>query len=56
MAAGTVLTRTLYFPYRCHATLRIDVGYTQQRRPTAGPFPPAAFGNANVGRVFAKLG
>ena len=56
VAAGTVLTRTLYFPYRCHTTLRIDVGYTQQRRPTTGPFPPAAFGNAKVGRVFAKLG
>lgn len=56
VVAGTVVTKTFYFPYRCHATLQIDVGYTQQRRPSQMPFSPDGFGNSKVGRVFAKLG
>jgi hypothetical protein len=55
VAAGAVVSQTLYFPYRCHATVQIDVGYTQQRRPTQMPFDIGGFGNAKVGRVLAKL-
>jgi hypothetical protein len=56
VAAGTVVSYTLSFPYRCHATLQVDVGYVQQRRPSKGPFLAEAFGKANVGQAFAKLG
>ena len=56
VAAGAVVTQKLYFPYRCRAAVQIDVGYIQQRRPSQMPFSPDHFGNANVGRVFAKLG
>jgi hypothetical protein len=56
VAAGAVVTQQLYLPYRCHAMLQVDVGYTQQRRPSQMPFSPDGFGNAKVGRVFAKLG
>jgi hypothetical protein len=56
VAAGAVVTQKLYFPYRCHTTLQIEVGYQQQRRPSQMPFMPDGLGNAKVGRVFAKLG
>jgi hypothetical protein len=56
VVAGTVVSQTLYFPYRCHATLTINVGYTQQRRPADMPFDIGGFGNAKVGRVVTKLG
>jgi hypothetical protein len=56
VAAGSVISNALYFPYRCHGTVEIDVGYTQQRRPSQMPFDIGGFGNAKVGRVFAKLG
>ena len=56
VAAGAVVTQKLYLPYRCHTTLQVDVGYTQQRRPSQMPFAPDGFSNAKVGRVFAKLG
>jgi hypothetical protein len=55
VAAGSVLSHTLYFPYGCHGTLTIDVGYTQQRRPSQMPFDIGGFGNAKVGRAVAKL-
>ena len=55
VAAGTVLRQTLYVPYRCHGTLKINVGYTQQRRPSQMPFDIGGFGNAKVGRAVAKL-
>jgi hypothetical protein len=56
VAAGSVISHALYLPYRCHATVEIDVGYTQRRRPSQMPFDIGGFGNAKVGRVFAKLG
>jgi hypothetical protein len=50
-----VVSQRLYFPYRCRATLTIDVGYTQQRRPSQMPFDIGGFGNAKVGHALAKL-
>jgi hypothetical protein len=55
VVAGTVLTHTLYFRYGCHGTLKINVGYTQQRRPSPMPFDVGGFGNAKVGTALAKL-
>jgi hypothetical protein len=55
VAVGSVISNALYFPYRCHGTVQIDVGYTQQRRPSQMPFDIGGFGDAKVGRVFAKL-
>ena len=55
VTAGSVLTQKLYFPYRCHGTLNINVGYTQQRRPSQMPFDIGGFGNAKVGRATAEL-
>jgi len=55
VVAGSVLSQKLYFPYRCHGTLKINVGYTQQRRPSQMPFDIGGFGNAKVGRAVAKL-
>jgi hypothetical protein len=52
---GTVLTRVLYVPYRCHGTMKIRVGYTQLRRPGQMPFQIGGFGNAKVGRVTVRL-
>jgi hypothetical protein len=56
VAAGSVLTQKLYFPYRCHGTLNLNVGYTQQHRPSQLPVDIGGFGNAKVGRATAKLG
>jgi hypothetical protein len=55
LAAGTVVTQRYDVPYRCHGTLRIAVGYTQQRRPSQLPFDVGGFGNAKVGRVLVRL-
>jgi hypothetical protein len=55
VVAGSVLSQTLYFPYHCRGTLRINVGYTQQRRPSHMPFDIGGFGNAKVGRAVATL-
>jgi hypothetical protein len=55
VTAGTVVRQTLYFAYKCANTLRIDVGYAQQRRPTDLPYDVAGFGNAKVGRVTVTL-
>ena len=53
--AGSVLSHTLYVPYRCRGTMKINVGYTQQRRPGPMPFDIGGFGNAKVGRVTVAL-
>jgi hypothetical protein len=50
-----VLSYKLYLPYRCHGTLTINVGYTQQRRPSQMPFHVGGFGNAKVGRAVVEL-
>ena len=55
VTAGTVLSHILYVPYRCRGTMKIDVGYTQQRRPGPMPFDIGGFGNARVGRVTVQL-
>jgi hypothetical protein len=54
VVAGTVLTHTLYVPYRCGGTLSIKVGYTQQRAPSQMPFL-IGLGNAAVGSALVKL-
>jgi hypothetical protein len=53
--AGTPISQTLYVPYRCRGTLKINVGYTQQRRPAPMPFDVGGFRNAKVGRATVKL-
>lgn len=55
VTAGSVLSHTLYVPYRCRGTLKINVGYTQQRRPGPMPFDIGGLGNAKVGRATATL-
>jgi hypothetical protein len=55
LSAGTLVTHTFYILYRCHTTLRISVGYVQQRRPSAMPFSPSPFGNAKVGTVTVRV-
>ena len=35
--------------------MRINVGYTQQRRPGPMPFDVGGLGNAKVGRAAAEL-
>ncbi len=53
--AGTVVKYTLWAAYGCHGTMRINVGYAQQRRPTQMPFMIDGFGNAKVGTALVKL-
>jgi hypothetical protein len=55
VVAGTVLTKTLYVPFKCHGIMKINVGYTQQRRPGQMAFDIGGFGNAKVGTAVAKL-
>jgi hypothetical protein len=55
VTAGTVLTETLDFPYRCHGVAKIDVGYTQRRKPGQMPFDIGGFGNAKVGTALARI-
>jgi hypothetical protein len=55
VVAGTVLTKTLYVPFNCHGTVKINVGYTQQRSPGDMPFDIAGLGNAKIGTAIAKL-
>jgi hypothetical protein len=55
VTAGTVLTHTIYVPYRCRGIMRINVGYTRQRRPGQMPFDIGGFGNAQVGRAVVTL-
>jgi hypothetical protein len=55
--AGTVLTRTEWMNYRCRGMLKVNVGYTQQRRPSQMPFDVAGLGDDDkVGSVTVKLG
>jgi hypothetical protein len=56
VAAGSVVRRDLWVPYRCKGTLDIGVGFAQQRRPGQTPFMLEAPGNADVGRVQVKVG
>lgn len=55
VTAGSVISQTLYVAYRCRGTMKIEVGYTQQRRPGRMPFDVGGFGNAKVGRATVKL-
>ncbi|MEJ7788149.1 MAG: hypothetical protein WKF96_25385, partial [Solirubrobacteraceae bacterium] len=55
VTAGTVISQTHYVPYRCRGILKINVGYTQQRRPGPLPFDIRDVGNAKVGRTSVKL-
>jgi hypothetical protein len=55
VTAGSIISESLYVGYRCRGTLRINVGYTQQRRPGPMPFDVGGLGNAKVGRATAKL-
>jgi len=55
--AGAVLSQTLWMPYRCHGSLRINVGYSQQRRPSQMPFMVDGLGGDDkVGSAVVKLG
>ena len=38
LAAGTVVTRTLYVPYNCRGSMTVSIGYVQQRTPSQMPF------------------
>ena len=56
IAAGTVVEHDVWFPYRCHGTVQVDVGYDQLRKPTAMPFMAEGLANAKVGRAEAQVG
>jgi hypothetical protein len=55
VTTGSVISHILYVPYHCRGALKINVGYTQQRRPGPMPFDIGGLGNAKVGRVTATL-
>jgi hypothetical protein len=56
VAAGSVVTRTLWVAHHCHGRMTIRVSYQQNRKPTQSPFMPEGFGKqAKVGTAVAKL-
>jgi hypothetical protein len=55
LAAGAIVTRKLYVPSICHGTLKVTVGYVQQRTPAQMPFMPGVKPDFTVGVATAPL-
>ena len=54
--AGTVLSQTLWVPYRCRNRMRVSVGYAQPTEPSPMPFMIGPAGDDKVGSAIVKLG
>ena len=51
--AGQVITHELWVPFRCRGRFEIQVGYTQQREPSAAPFTFGAT-RRSAGRLYGS--